>query len=214
MLLLLFTVRQPVKCDQIMRWWSSNLGYWLLQAYALSLIVTKVLFPPPLFASTVVRLTSKGESASCPVLQHRPSRLRTVSSSHLGVPHIRPRIPIPRCLSTGSYYHLSVARVLCLCHVSCHTFPLYAPCWPSYIHAFRIPVVSAPMRLPKYLLAYPSFGHPLLYTATTGPISAPHPRTPSPAFRLWIWSKRIPTVTLFLDTSLCLPIRPEFTPPS
>ena len=128
LLLLFFTCHQPAQCDHITRWWISNLSQWLIWAYDLSIIATNLLFTSPMSAPTAVRLTSDGESASYLVCQHRPSRLLSGSYSHLDVPHFRPSIPIPRCLSTESSAHLSVAYLLCRFPVSCHPLPFYTPC--------------------------------------------------------------------------------------
>ena len=75
------------------------------------------------------RPPSKRDSASYPVCQHHQSRLRTGSSIHMGVPCICSRIPIPRCISTGSSTHLSVALLRCLCLVYWHNLPVYSPRW-------------------------------------------------------------------------------------
>ena len=111
--LLLFTGHQPMQCDLIMRWCSSNLVQWVLQSKDMLLIVTKLLFYSPLSSPPAVRLLSEGYSASWPFQQHRLLRLRTGSYAHLGVFCLCLIILIPRHLSTESSTHLNVTHLQC-----------------------------------------------------------------------------------------------------
>ena len=131
----------------------------------------KLLFLSPLSAPSTVRLPSDGYSASWPVRLHRQSRLHTGSSSHLGAPHLRPIIPIPRRLSTRSSTQLSVSDAAApSTSITCHCM---LPSDPPSHYACRIPITYSNERMPKYILAYPSVGNPPPYSTTTGPVSPP-----------------------------------------
>ena len=84
-----------------------------------------------------------------------------------------------------------------------------------YCQACRIPISSAPLRLPKYLLTWTSIGYPLPSASTTGPVSSPRLHTPSPsARRLQIFDRGSPTVPPSLDVYRCMYLWSSSPPPS
>ena len=162
-LLLCVTGHQFVECAQIMMWWSSNLGQWLLRnlgyvAYCYVFIL--VLTLPPFLLSNVILGGNTPNALTPPpptsvVSPHRiilPTGRHLYPSHHANVPWLSPTLFCP-CSPPLTLHH---SRYACL-----------------------IPVADPPLPLLKSLLPQTSSASPLPPASTTAPRVSPLPHTPS-----------------------------------
>ena len=113
----------------------------------------------------------------------------------------------------GSSDHLSVYRIWCLCPIYWHHLPFSAPFWSLLLpHLMDTRGLFSCASAKIYFSASLSW-YPPLSTATTGPVSAPCPRTPSTTCRLWIWDGGTLTVTPLLGAFQCMNVCTDYLLP-
>ena len=203
----LFTYHQYVQCDWIMRWWSSNIGQWLLQNQALLLIVTYLFTRPPCL--TLILLDLPPRESPLPSLSSDTAHLAFKQdhpptwASPVSVPAYHSRVISPRDLpltwespiSDESYPYPSI------------TFLLPVPRW-----------YPLPPRLPDHRRLRPRASSKIYFKTALNWASAavclhnrdrllPPPAYPSsPASRLQICSRVPTTVPPLLGADRCMSV--------